>query len=110
MSKTSKKSESLFGRAENLQNRLLLEAEKTMKFKKGDYIRCIDNSLNNNILTIGKLYVVSEYVSFSFSRRDVFFDMISVMCDDNIKHNFYCDRFELDVKEMRKEKLKRIGL
>lgn len=78
-----------------------------MKFNVGDRVKCINDKmlLTSSDLTIGKVYVV-KYVRLAKDGSEV----ISVITDKEEIHSFYSSRFVLDMKYIRSEKLKRIGL
>lgn len=76
------------------------------KFRKGDIVKCIDDDRKNRLLTIGKLYTVINGDISLFSGGH----FIYLIADDGCRHSFYTTRFELDIKYVRREKLKRIGL
>ena len=74
-------------------------------FNIGDIVRCIDNHSAEQYLTIGKVYTVIENAS---SLK--LYNRILVLTDNMDKIKFFSHRFVLDVKEMRRKKLERIGL
>jgi hypothetical protein len=65
-------------------------------------VKCIDNSQQTNRLTVGKFYNVIYYKS-SLS------DLYTILIDDeNNECNFLKERFSIDIKEQRKQKLLKI--
>lgn len=72
-------------------------------FKVGDKVRCVDNGLAETYLTIGKVYTVIKNASqLNLNER------IVILCDNMDMIKFYSSRFELDIREMRKDKLEKI--
>jgi hypothetical protein len=58
-------------------------------FKVGDKVKCIDRG-DNTWLTQGKEYVVKD-----IANRRPLPDMIRIIADDRLLHNYYATRFEL---------------
>ena len=78
--------------------------KKKKKFRKGDIVKCVEISIcgtsSNRLLTIGKLYTVTHVDKSLF---------IQIVADGDM-HSFYSSRFVSDLKCVRSEKLKSIGL
>jgi hypothetical protein len=64
-------------------------------------IICIDNSENNTRLTIGKIYETLPLLT----NESNFYRIID---DNNRRYGFYKERFST-IKEIRKEKLKKLN-
>lgn len=70
-------------------------------FKVGDKVICVDASFSNDVLTLNKKYtIIDSYISYS--------GIIYVINDRGYKELFYFERFILDIKVIRKEKLNKI--
>jgi len=73
-------------------------------FKVGDKVKCINNDSLKNCLTINKIYIIEDC---HIERNSEF---VTIEKDDlNSRFSgIYSRRFILDVKELRKQKLKEI--
>lgn len=73
-----------------------------MYFKDGDEIICINNMNQDSYLTIGKIYKIIRINHLQES------SFVHIVDDTNIINNFLSDRFEYNLKKVRKEKLEKI--
>lgn len=79
-----------------------------VKFKEGDRIRCINSDAFCIVLTKGKVYTVIRMSKRIRYNEEL--EYVRLVADDGMVHHFYAERFELELKYMRVEKLKKIGL
>lgn len=76
-----------------------------MMANNGDYVICVNNDFYNSELTLGKRYKVVES---NHSGNEKYTDTYSIYDDTGLISNFYYWRFELDIRSIRKRKLKKI--
>lgn len=75
-------------------------------FKKGDYVKCVDNTGVNSNLTLNKIYYVFDFVAGN--SEDLLY--LSVINDNNMKLSYVYLRFikintlKLKFKKILKEK------
>ena len=80
-------------------------------FKVGDYIKCIDN--DKRVLTLGKSYKairLSNNTTTAYLHNKptmIPLNLVYVINDNGVEMSYFTNRFVLDVKMMRKMKLKR---
>jgi len=71
-------------------------------FKPGDRVICVDNNCIEDRLTMNNTYIVIK-----IDKNDIS-EMVQVIDNRCSKFMFYIRRFKLDIKQERKEKLKKI--
>lgn len=78
-----------------------------MKFKLGDWVKCISGHSDNRnkFITYNKSYRVTYSDNVSAHR----FATISIINDIGEEVGYFIDRFELDIKKQRIEKLKQLN-
>jgi hypothetical protein len=72
--------------------------------KIGDTVICINNTNNENKLTINNKYTISEIFDIKYLNYNRYF--VILLETGNIKYYLY--RFKLDIKTIRKNKLSKI--
>jgi len=73
-----------------------------MIFKKDDWIKCVNTGLND--LTIGKVYRVLNNNNNSSTH------FVKIKDDEGAIIQMFSNRFILDIKKLRSEKLKQLNI
>lgn len=67
------------------------------RFEVGYYIKCVVN-LSEDRITPGCSYKIIKL----HLDDEPYWDMITILNDDNVETKYYCFRFELDIETMRR--------